>query len=92
MKTEDGFEKVNKCPKCNGYFKESCPTSFWWSQLFLIPMFWLTVVPDEFEILKYSIFAILITGLPILLFMRERKRKRIIQKKGEWVVVKTINI
>jgi len=43
------------------------------AQLALVPMAWHILIPEKFEIFKYSILAILIIIIPILLFVRYRK-------------------
>lgn len=91
VKTNDGVEKLYQCPKCNGYFKETFPTSFWWSQTPLIPVFLGIFIPDNFEfktsILLGMFATTMLVGLPITL-VRGRKQKSMIKKKGEWTAVK----
>lgn len=91
VRTHDGIEGVYQCPKCNGYFKQSFPTRIWWSLLVTSPVLWHSFFPEEFEILKYSISGMLFVSILVFAVVLDRKKKRIIQEKGEWVVVKSIN-
>lgn len=82
IETKDGYEKVNQCPKCDGYFKTSFPSSIWWSQLHIVPLFLFILVPDKFEIFKYSFIAISIVTILVLSFIREKKGNVSFRKKG----------
>jgi len=87
IETKTGPENVHKCSKCNAYFKASIPYSLFWHFVSLSPWIWYILVPEQYDILKYSVFAILIVLVLVLLLIRARKNKRIIQEKGYWVVI-----
>lgn len=56
------------------------------------PMIVNSLISDRHEVLKYITLGILIISIFFLLYKHERKKKRVEQDKGKWIIVKALRI